>query len=130
MCTILESNVLLRARGEFPDGLRVATEEFREGWNLMRTGGVERLEKRVHTRGWSFLKIGDGRQRSGVGESSQAAIATALKLALRRVDADCNAVEVQKIELTQYPWFCVARMHVHPYRIQQEAELSALPIAS
>jgi len=126
MCTILESSVLLRARGEFPDGLRVATEEFREGWNRMRSGGVKRLEKKVQTRGWNFVKIGDGGQRSGVGETSEAAIATALRLALRKVDAQCNAVEVHKIELTQYPWFCVARMYLRPFRIQQGAELPVL----
>jgi hypothetical protein len=126
MCTILESNVLLRARGEFPVGLRVATEEFREGWSRMRSGGVERLERKVHTQGWSFLALGDASQRSGVGETSEAAVACALKQALRRVNAECNAVEVRRIELTHYPWFYVARMHVHPYRIQQAAELPAL----
>ncbi len=30
-----------------------------------------------------------------------------------------NAVEVDHIELTQYPWFFLARVSVNPYRIQQ-----------
>lgn len=123
MCTIAESNVFLRAQAELPAGFKVATEEFREGWNLMRSGGKRRLEKKVQTRGWNFIKFADGALRSGVGETSQEAIASALKLALRRVGQHSNAVEVERIELTRYPWFFLARVLVFPYRIQQGAVL-------
>jgi len=121
MCTITEAKMLLRARLNLPDGLKLATEEFHEGWNFVRTGNAVRLKKKIHARGWNFIKIGDGSLRSGVGETSQEAIAAALKLALRRVSARFNAVEVEHIELTRYPWFFLARVRVYPYRIQEEA---------
>jgi hypothetical protein len=123
MRNIAELNVLLRVRVELPVGLKLATEEFREGWNFVRPGDARRLEKKIQTRGWSFIKIADGLLRSGVGETSQEAIAGALKLALRHVSTYFNAVEVEHIELTQYPWFFLARIHVYPYRIQQGAVL-------
>ena len=124
MCTIVESNVMLRAQSELPAGFKMATDEFREGWNRIRAGGKQRLEKKVQTKGWNFIRIADGALRSGVGETSQEAIASALKLALRRVGALSNAVEVERIELTQYPWFFLARVSVSPYRIQQGETLS------
>jgi hypothetical protein len=136
MRTIAELNMLLRARVELPVGLKLATEEFREGWNFVRSGDARRLEKKIQTRGWSFIKIADGSLRSGVGETSQEAIASALKLALRRVSTHFNAVEVEHIELTQYPWFFLARVRVYPYRIQQGAvvplpdEAAAMPMAA
>jgi hypothetical protein len=123
MHTIAELNMLLRVRVELPVGLKLATDEFREGWNFVRTGDARRLEKKIQTRGWNFIKIADGLLRSGVGETSQEAIASALKLALRRVSEHFNAVEVEHIELTQYPWFFLARVRVYPYRIQQDAVL-------
>lgn len=125
MRTIAELNVLLRTPIDLPVGLKLATEEFREGWNFVRSGDARRLEKRIQTRGWNFIKIADGELRSGVGETSQQAIASALKLALRRVSTYFNAVEVEHIELTQYPWFFLARVRVYPYRIQQGAVLPA-----
>jgi hypothetical protein len=118
---VAESNVMLRAQAELPNGFKVATEKFHEGWNRMRSGGVVRLKKKVRVRGWNFLKIAEGAVKSGVGATSEEAIASALKLALRRVDAHSNAVEVEQIRLTRYPWFCVARVCVHPYRIQEGA---------
>ncbi len=121
MRNIVELNLLMRAQVELPVGLRVATDTFREGWNLTRSFCAQKLEARIVSRGWSFIKIADGSLRSGVGETSQQAIASALTLALRRVSEESNAAEVEHIELTRYPWFYLARVRVYPYRIQQSA---------
>jgi hypothetical protein len=121
MHTIAELNMLLRERVELPVGFKLATEEFREGWNFMRTGDVHRLERKIQTRGWHFIKIADGLLRSGVGDTAQQAIASGLKLVLRRVSAHFNAVEVEHIALTRYPWFYLARVRVYAYRIQEGA---------
>ncbi len=59
-----------------------------------------------------------------MGDTSQEAINGALKLALRHVSERFNAAEVERIELTQYPWFFLARVRVYPYRIQQHAVLA------
>jgi hypothetical protein len=123
MCVITESNMLLRAQAELPTGFKVATEVFADGWQRMRSGGLERLEKKVHVKGWNFIKVADCGPRSGVGDTSDAAIASAIRLALRRMDTNSNAVKVEQINLTQYPWFCLARVRVQSYRIQQGAEL-------
>ncbi|MGD0732023.1 MAG: hypothetical protein ABR956_12230 [Terracidiphilus sp.] len=125
MRTIAELSVLLRAKAELPAGLKLATDEFHEGWSFMRTGNVVRLKRKIQTQGWNFIRTGDGSLRSGVGDTSQQAIASALKLALRRVNTFFNAAEVEHIELTQYPWFYLARVRVYPYRIQQGAMMAA-----
>jgi hypothetical protein len=119
MRPIAELNVLMRVQTELPDGLLVATQEFREGWSFVRAANAQRLGKKIKTRGWNFIKIANGSLRSGVGDTSQEAIASALKLALRRIGAHLNAVEVERIELTHYPWFYLARVRVSTYRIQQ-----------
>lgn len=123
MHTITELSMLLRARTELPSGLRLATEEFREGWNFAPSVNAQQLEKRVQARGWNFIRLAEGLQACGVGETSQESIASGLRLALLRMSEIFNAVEVEYIELTQYPWFFLARVRVCPYRIQQDAFL-------
>jgi len=125
MLDIAALNVLLRAGVELPEGLKLATEELLEGWNSSRLEDVCRLEKRILNRGWNCIKIGDGPQSYGVGDTTKEAIGNALVHALRRISENCNAVEVERIELTQYPWFFLARVEVCPYRIQQGAVLPA-----
>jgi hypothetical protein len=124
MRKIAETNVFIRTRVELPDGLRLATENFHEGWSLTRSAGARRLQKRIQKHGWNLVGNSAGLEKSGVGPTAQHAIAAALTLALRRVSAQFNAVEVGHIQLTQYPWFFLARVVTNPYRIQESASLS------
>lgn len=121
MRTIAEQNLLLRERVDLPKGFILGTEKFREGWSFSRSLDARRLEKRILNHGWNFIRIGDGPLGCGVGDTSQEAIDSALKLALRRIGEYFNAVEVARIHLTQYPWFFLARVNVCPYRIQHGA---------
>jgi hypothetical protein len=123
MRTIAQSQMLLRTQTELPDGLKLATDEFREGWDFVRSANALRMGKQIIMRGWNFVSVADGSLRSGVGDTSQEAIGSALKLALRHISMHFNAVEVEHIELTQYPWFFLARVRIYPFRIQQGAEL-------
>jgi hypothetical protein len=125
MRNIAELNMLLRERIELPAGLKLSTDEFREGWSFIKSSNARRLEKKILKSGWNFQRLADGSLRSGVGDTSQEAIANALKLALRRVNTYFNAVEVEHIELTKYPWFFLARVKVYPYRIQEGAIFTA-----
>jgi hypothetical protein len=124
MHTIAELNLLLHVQVELPQGLRLATEEFREGWSFAQSVDARRLKRKILKRGWNFIKIDTGFLRSGVGDTAQEAIANGLKLVLRDINRHLNAVEVKHIEMTQYPWFFLAKVGVYPYRIQQGASLS------
>jgi len=130
MPNFAESNVFLRARMELPQGFKVAAGEFRDGWTVMRKGGAGGLERKTRACGWNFVRIGEAALRSGVGDTSQMAIASALRLALRQVKAFDNAVELERIELTHYPWFILARVHIKSYRIQQGLALPALDVSA
>jgi hypothetical protein len=123
MHTIAQSQMLLRTRTELPNGLRLATEEFREDWDFVRSANALRLGNQIIMRGWNFVRVADGSLRSGVGDTSQEAIGNALELALRRISTHFNAAEVEHIELTQNPWFFLARVQVYPFHIQQDAAL-------
>jgi len=125
MRKIAELNVLLRERIDLPGRLKLATEEFRDGWRFARTATAQGLEQKIHCSGWNFIKVSNGSLRSGVGDTSQEAIARGLELALRHVDTQFNAAEVDQIELTHYPWFVLARVKILPYLIQVGADAPA-----
>lgn len=126
MHNIAEFSVLLRAKVELPADFRLARDGFQEGWDFVRSGGAPRLERKVQKCGWSFIKFEGSSVRSGVGDTVQAALASAVKLALRRVSVFFNAVEIQHIQITTYPWFVLARIIVNSYRIQ-EATVAPVP---
>lgn len=119
MRTIAATDLFVRARMELPAGLELATDQFREGWKSIQPEDAGRLKREMRTSGWSFIKTGNGILGSGLGDTSQEAIAGALKLALRTISQHFPAVEVGDIRLTRYPWFCLASVIVYPYWIQQ-----------
>jgi hypothetical protein len=121
MGNIAKLTMLLRGHMELPGNLKLVTEEFREGWNFVRSGGARRLDKEIRRRGWHIIRIGQGSMRSGVGQTSQEAIAGALKLALRCLSERSHAAEVAHIELKIYPWFFLAKVTVYPYQIERSA---------
>jgi hypothetical protein len=123
MRNIVEKSILIRELIELPDGLELAADEFREGWKLARTIDVSRLEKQITSREWNLIKIADGLLRCGVGDTAREAIANALQISLRHAGELSNAVEVQQIQLTQYPWFFLVRVQICAMRIQQNAFL-------
>jgi hypothetical protein len=125
MQNITELTVLSRATVTLPDNLKLATDTFQDGWSFVRSGDVHWLDRKVRKCGWHFIWIGEPSQRGGVGRTAQEAIAAALKLALRHVNPDFNAANIDSIALTQYPWFFIAKVRVYPYQIQQDAVLRA-----
>jgi len=126
MYSIAETNMLLRVQIKLPRGLKLVTEQFRGEWKLARSESAMRLQDRIHSLGWNFIKFDDGSMGSGVGNTPQEAIARALRMALCRICEPVNALEVENIELSQYPWFFLARVGVRPYCIQQGAHLPEL----
>jgi hypothetical protein len=125
MHEITEQDLFLSEQVELPASLRISTDAFCEGWKMAPTVNAWQLEEMIGAREWNFIKVAEGVLANGVGETSQVAIANALRLALLRKNARFNAVDVEYIEISQYPWFFLARMRVCQYLIQQCASRDA-----
>lgn len=124
MRDIAELTMLLRGHPELPGNLTLVKEEFREGWNFVQSGDAHWLDKTTRTHGWHFVRIADESIRSGVGPTSQEAIASALKQALRHVGDGFIAANVEHIEVKEYPWFVLAKVRVNPYQVQPSTGMS------
>ena len=125
MRNITELVMLIRGPVRLPGDLELVTEEFGEGWSFVQSGDTHWLDKEIRARGWHFIWIAEELLRSGVGKTAQEAIASTLKVALRRVSGRFNAAQVGHFEVSKYPGFFLAKVKVHPYQIQQSATLSA-----
>lgn len=123
MRNITELTVLSRVTLELPDDLKVATEDFQEGWSFITSGDTHWMDKKVRSYGWHFIWIAEPTLRSGVAHTAQAAIASGLKLALRRINPGFNAASIDSIEVIEYPWFVIAKVRVCPYQVQQNIVL-------
>jgi hypothetical protein len=87
----------------------------------VRSGDVLWMDMKARKSGCHFIWIAESSPRGGVGvgQTAQAAIAGALKLALRRVNPDFNAANIDRINLKQYPWFFTAKVRVSPIKFSR-----------
>lgn len=136
MYTIADSKLLLRAHVELPADFRLRTADFQEDWRFVQNTSAKQLRRKTRTLGWNFVQGAKGLPGSGVGDTSQLAIASALKLALRNVAKQWNAAEIQQIALTHYPWFYLAKLSISSYHIhhtlllpESDEDYSLTPIA-
>ena len=129
MCKIAAWTMLLRVQTELPAGLEVTTDRFSDGWQCVQAGDTERFKEEIQVRGWSYIMHAGGLLGNGVEDTSQEAIDSAVKVVLCHIGQRFNAVEIEHIELTQYPWFYLARVGVRIYRIQPDAAMPAADIS-
>jgi len=117
-CHISESDLLYEPTLNCP-AARLATDEFPEGWTLLRgRSNAQRAGKRRFGRGMEFCQDSDESLRSGVGDTRMNIAGRSNSL--RRIQPPIsNAAEWLHIELTEYPWFFLARVRVYPYSIQR-----------
>ena len=130
MQDLTELTTLTRVTTEMPDGLQISMDDFQEGWNRVLSGDMHWLDKEIRRCGWHFIWIAEPSVRSGVGKTAQGAISEALKLALRKVLPIFNAANIDHIDVTEFPWFFLARVRVYPYQIQQNTTLHSVPEAA
>ncbi len=66
MRTIAKLNVLLREQIELPEGMKLATDEFHEGWKIVCSGDVARLKEKIQAQGGTSSGLGwVAEERSG-----------------------------------------------------------------
>jgi hypothetical protein len=133
MRDIAESTVILREPIVIPGNFKLGTEKFSESWRFALKFNAQELESKICEQGWGFSRISGRLRASGVGETSQEAIISALKLAVHHTSEHSNVAEVEYIELTHYPWFYLARVRACQYQIQKSmvrtVSDAALPVA-
>ena len=116
MRNIVESAMLIRRSVRLPGDLELVTEEFGEGWSFVQSGDSQWLDKEIRARGWHFIWITEALLTSGVGETSQEAIASTLER--------FNAAQVAYVfEVSKYQEFFLARVKIYAYQIQQSVTL-------
>ena len=84
----------------------------------MRNANADQLRRKARTLGWTLVRGTRGQHGCGVGDTSELAMASALKLALRNVAKQWNSAEVEQIAVTHLPMFYLAKLYVCPYNIQ------------
>src|SRR5579863_2376908 len=116
-------SVYLRSSCILPNCLDPLREPFGKSWTHVEEIGAPVFDTMIRHAGWHFICVHGARSRRGFGVSRDDATHRALGRALREVGSQCNAAELDSVQITKYPGFHVAKVTIQPRQIQQHTLL-------
>jgi hypothetical protein len=112
-------SVLLRKGCVLPDRLDPLREPFGDGWMLVEEITAPVFDTMIRQAGWHSIWMPGSCTRRGFGLTPENATHRALARALNAVPHQFNAAELDVVQVSNYPGFCVVNVTVHPREVQQ-----------
>ena len=116
-------SVFLRSSCNLPSCLDPHQEPFGDSWTRVEGIAAPVFDTMIRRAGWHFICVHGTRSRRGLGVTQDDATHRAMGRALREVGSQCNAAELDTVQVTKYPGFHVARVTIQPRQIQQHTLL-------
>lgn len=115
--------IFLREGCTLPDRFALQQEWFCQDWMLVEGLAAVTLDAKIRSAGWHFVWILGPNARRGCGRTREGAIHRALERALKLTARQFNASELDSFLVKKYPGFYMAKVILHPRRIQRQTLL-------
>jgi hypothetical protein len=116
-------SVFLRTSCILPQYLDPLREPIGDNWTHVEEIGTPVFDTMMRHAGWHFICVHGTCSRRGFGVTRDDATHRAVVRALNEVTGQCNAAELDSVQVTKYPGFHVARATLQPRQIQQHTSL-------
>jgi len=116
-------SVFLRSNCTLPSYLDPLREPFGSSWTHVQELTAPVFDTMIRHAGWHYICVDGTRSRRGLGVTRDDATDRAIARALGVVTGQCNAAELDFVQVTKYPGFHVARVTIQPRQIQQFTSL-------
>ena len=117
--------IFLRDECALPDKFVLRQERFCRDWMLVEGFAALALDAKIRSAGWHFMWMLGSSSRRGCGRTREGALHHALERALKVTAKQFNASELDSYQARKYPGFYVAKVILHPRRIQLQASVDA-----
>lgn len=115
--------MFLREACTLPDQFVLHQERFCQNWMLVEDLDAAALDAKIRSAGWHFMWMLGSNCRRGCGRTPDGAVHRALERALKMTARKCNASELDSFLVKKYPGFYIAKVTLHPRRIQHLTSL-------
>ena len=116
-------SVFLRNSCVLPDGLDPVRVPFGNRWMLVDEITAAVFDTMIRHAGWHSMWMPGSCSRRGFGLTPENATRRAVMRALRAVPRQFNAAELDTVQVSKYPGFCVVGATLHPREVQQHTGL-------
>ncbi len=109
-----------------PQSLRVETELYSHGWEIIKNSDADAVDRDVRRAGWNFFFLAANIQAAALGYWGERTVRRAMKRVLAKAKAArFNCLEITEMSANQFLGLPYVRVSAHSRHIQKSPFLGA-----
>jgi hypothetical protein len=109
-----------------PQSLRVETEQYSQGWEIIKNSDADALDRDIRRADWNFFFLAGSIQATALGYSRERTVRRAMERVLAKADrSKFNCLEIMTISAKQFLGFPYVHVSAQSRHIQKSPFLQA-----
>jgi hypothetical protein len=125
MAQTIEFGTLLIKQGTpLPEGLRLESEPYSKGWQVVKNLDGSELDRKLCAAGWNFFYMAEEVKATAVGSNLEKTTRRAVKKVLANLKSDrLNCLEIAQVASKHFLGVPYVTVSAHPRHIQESTFL-------
>jgi len=118
---------MMKAGTIIPQSLRVETELYSRGWEIIKNAGVDAVERDIRRADWNFFFLAASIQATALGYWRERTVRRALERVLAKAEpSKFNCLEITEVSARKFLGFPYVHVSAHSRHIQKGPFLQGL----
>ena len=125
--TIKAGTILMKAGTIIPQSLRVETEPYSHGWEIIKNSDADAVDRDIRRADWNFFFLAGNIQATALGYWGERTVRRAMERVVAKAEpSKFNCLEITKISAKQFLGFPYVHISAHSRHIRKSPFLQEL----
>ena len=125
--TIKAGTVMMKAGTIIPQSLRVETELYSHGWEIIKNAGADTVDRDIRRADWNFFFLAASIHATALGYLGERTVRRAMERVLAKAEpSKFNCLEITEVSTRQFLGFPYVHVSAHSRHIQKSPFLQEL----
>ena len=125
--TIKAGTVMMKAGTIIPQSLRVETELYSRGWEIIKNAGADAVDRDIRRADWNFFFLAASIHATALGYWGERTVRTAMERVVAKAEpSKFDCLEITEVSAKQFLGFPYVHVSAHSRHIQKSPFLQEL----
>ena len=125
--TIKAGTIMMKAGTIIPQSLRVETELYLHGWEIIKNSGADPVDRDIRRADWNFFFLAASIHATALGYWGERTVRRAMERVLAKAEpSKLNCLEITEVSTRQFLGFLYVHVSAHSRHIQKSPFLQEL----
>ena len=125
--TIEAGTIMMKAGTIIPQSLRVETELYSRGWEIIKNAGADAVDRDIRRADWNFFFLAASIHATALGYWGERTVRRAMERVVAKAEpSKFNCLEITEVSAKQFLGFPYVHVSAHSRHIQKSPFLQEL----